>query len=409
VSDDLDIEFPEAKVPPLTAEELRLLDPSLNGRGVAAFGPFVERHATPSRDPVPTPSPVDPVPRPHPLRGDGDDDPVPDPVPEGHSWVPVDLVSAAANPPEPPDIIGLFYVGANHLVSGESEALKTWLALAAAVDELKAGRGVVWVDGEDVGAGAVLERLRLLGADEEVIRERFAYMRPDEPLGEGALMDVLEVVRELECRLMVLDGFNPLMVLHGLNPNEGVDVERFYALFAPVKRLGVAVVLTDNVVKDQEARKGWAIGSERKRSKAEVHLGMKTLAPLVRGGTGKAKIDVHKDRPGHLEKPSPGVLVVESVAGYCSWRIVREESRGERGEFRPTVLMEKVLRFLELREDAQSRTQIVEGVSGKTEYVRVAIDTLIREGYATEFEGARGARLVRLERAFSEADDDIPL
>jgi hypothetical protein len=173
--------------------------------------------------------------------------------------------------------------------------------------------------------------------------------------------------------------------------------------------VGVAVVLTDNVVKDQEARKGWAIGSERKRSKAEVHLGMKTLAPLVRGGTGKAKIDVHKDRPGHLEKPSPGVLVVESVAGYCSWRIVREESRGERGEFRPTVLMEKVLRFLKLREDAQSRTQIVEGVSGKTEYVRVAIDTLIREGYATEFEGARGARLVRLERAFSEADDDIPL
>jgi hypothetical protein len=55
--------------------------------------------------------------------------------------VPVDLVAAAATPPKPPEIIGLFYVGYFHLLSGESEALKTWLALAAAEEELDAGRG----------------------------------------------------------------------------------------------------------------------------------------------------------------------------------------------------------------------------------------------------------------------------
>jgi hypothetical protein len=61
---------------------------------------------------------------------------------------------------------------------------------------------------------------------------------------------------------------------------------------------------------------------------------MKAIVPLVRGGTGKAKISVHKDRPGHLECPSPGLFVVESGSVF-SWRIQPDESRGEGGEFRP--------------------------------------------------------------------------
>ena len=51
---------------------------------------------------------------------------------KGVSWCPIDLVAHAAEPPRPPDVIGLFYVGLNHLVSGESESAKSWLALAAA-------------------------------------------------------------------------------------------------------------------------------------------------------------------------------------------------------------------------------------------------------------------------------------
>jgi hypothetical protein len=349
------------------------------------------------------------------------DDFAPDLAPDGgrggHSWLPVDVVSAAASPPAPPEIVGLFYPGCNHLVSGESEALKTWLLLAAAAAELEEGRGVVWVDGDDVGVGAVLERLRLLGAGDEEIAERFAYMRPDEPLGEGALGDVLELVRGRGCRLAVLDGFNPLLGLHGLDPNSGPDVERFYALFDPVRKLGVAVVIADNVVKSREARGAWAIGSERKKSKAEVHLGMKTLVPLVRGGVGKAKIDVHKDRPGHLERPTPGVFVLESGDAGCSWRVERETSRGEGGGFRPTNLMEKVSRFLEPR-GPQSRNEIEEGVKGKRDALRRAIDVLIEEGNASEFAGPRGARLVRLDRPFVDdefyrgsdpVDEDIPL
>jgi hypothetical protein len=221
--------------------------------------------------------------------------------------VPIDIVAAASEPPAPPEILGLFYPGYNHLVSGESESLKTWLLLAAAAAELAEERGVLWVDGDDVGKGALLERLRLLGADDNAISSRFAYVLPDESVGEH-LGVVLGVVEERGCRLAVLDGFNPLLVLHGLDPNVGADVERFYALVDPIRKQGVATVLTDNVVKSREGRDGWRLGAEEVEGRGS--LGDARARELVRGGKGRAKIEVHKDRPGHLERPSPGLFVV---------------------------------------------------------------------------------------------------
>jgi NrS-1 polymerase HBD domain len=343
---------------------------------------------------------------PHPSRGDEDEHLVPDLVPEQSTWVPVDIVAKAARPPEPPQIIGLLYPGLNHLVTGESEALKTWLMMIASTDELTAGRGVLWVDGDDVGSGALLERLRLLGADDGAIAERFAYVLPDEPLDASSRADVLEVVRSRGCRLAVFDGFNPLLLLHGLDPNKGTEIEVFYRLLDPIRKQDVAVVITDNVVKSSEARGAWAIGSERKKSKAEVHLGMKAIQPLVRGGVGRAKITVHKDRPGFLTRPSPGLLVVDASGDRCTWSFEEDTSRDDEGEFRPTELMERVSRFLEVRGTPASRNQIEEDVKGKGTYVRTAIDRLVVEGYAAEVEGPRKARLVRLERPFRKAEDE---
>lgn len=277
--------------------------------------------------------------------------------------------------------------------------------LVAAAAEVNAGRGVVWVDGDDVGQGAILERLRAFGASDEAIGSRFAYIAPDDPLDVGRRADVMDVVTSTACRLAVFDGFNPLLALHGLDPDRGTDVEQFYRLIAPIKRAPTAVVLTDNVVKAREARGKWAIGSERKKSKAEVHLGMVTLTPLVRGGTGRARIDVHKDRPGHLTRPSPGVLEVCSTDTPYSWRIRPDTSHTEEGEFRPTVLMERVSRHLEFASSSQSRNEIEKGVKGKGEAKRLAIDCLISEGYASEFEGARGAKLVRIERPFRDDEE----
>jgi hypothetical protein len=100
------------------------------------------------------------------------------------------------------------------------------------------------------------------------------------------------------------------------------------------------------------------------------------------------------------------VLVIESGAVF-TWRIQPDDSRSEEGEFRPTELMTKVSRFLERREEEpQSRNQIEEARLGKAEYVRKAIDVLIEEGFAEEFDGPRKARLVQLKRPFSDEEGE---
>ena len=235
-------------------------------------------------------------------------------------------------------------------------------------------------------------------------------MQPEEPLDPERREELVTESERRLTRLVVLDGFNPLLTLHGFDPNDGSDVERFYQLVDPFRKLrpaGAAAVLTDNVVKSREARGTWAIGSERKKSKAEVHLGMKQLAPFGHERTGKARLDVFKDRPGHLVRPSPGSFVLVSENGNCSWRVDPDQSAGPQGEFRPTGLMEGVSRHLERHDpEPQLRNQIEREVSGKGEYVRAAIDRLVAEGFAVQFEGPNRSKLVRLEHAFHEDLDE---
>jgi hypothetical protein len=324
-----------------------------------------------------------------------------------HTWREQDVVVLGAAKPEPPEISGVFYPGRRHDVSGEAEAGKSWLALAVGADEMRQRRGVVWIDADDMGPSAVLERLRGLGLDDETIRAYFAYLRPAEPVSEEAIGHVQRLIVELTCRLVVFDAFNPSLALHGYDPNSSRDVEDFLrSVVDPFCRMGAAVVLPDHVVKQRELRGKYAYGSERKQTGVDVHIGLSAIEPFGRGKTGRAKLTVHKDRPGFLERPSPGLFVLESdAAGSCSWRIESDHSVSEEGAFRPTGYMEKVSRYLELHEEQPSRNQIESDVIGKAEYVRLAIDTLVSEGYAIEFAGANRARLVKLERAFREGDE----
>lgn len=325
---------------------------------------------------------------------------------EPDRWHPLDLTELAAAAPEPPAIIGLLYLGRRHLIAGETEAAKTWLLGAAAAEELRAGRAVVWVDGDLVGAGDLLERLRALGLSDTAISSGFLYYLP-----EGPLKDSAELVEPLQAgggRLAVLDGFNPLLWLHGCDPDKGAGIDAFMRRVAnPLRDAGAAVVLSDNVTKAREGRGAWAIGSERKKSAVEVQIGMAAVEPLGRGRTGKYKLTVHKDRPGYLQRPSPGLFVLASDpdTGRCAWRLEPDASRGEEGEFRPTHLMERVSRYLEVQGEPCARGQVEDDVKGNRDALRTAIDRLVYEEYAVEQPGARGARLVRSLHAYREADE----
>jgi hypothetical protein len=72
--------------------------------------------------------------------------------------------------------------------------------------------------------------------------------------------------------------------------------------------------------------------------------------------------------------------------------------------FRPTVLMERISRFLESQDEACSQNHIRERVTGKVAALLQALDLLVAEGYVEAFEGPRGARLHRSVERFRDEE-----
>ena len=328
-----------------------------------------------------------------------------------HSWQPVNLIDAETAPPAPPSVLDVFYAGARHVPSGEPEAFKSWIALVACVDEIQAGNAVVYVDFE-MGGSETLQRLRALGAPDELIADRFVYVEPTEPLPDPSILaDVLELIAERQPTLIVVDSLMGLLELHGLDPNSGVDIERLYrTVVNPLREHGAAIVVLDHLVKQKDARGKFVIGSERKIGVAEVHLTVEVKAPFGRGRTGEARLVTKKDRRGWLARPTAAELTLRSdtTTGRVTWQLDTRDRDTQPPPFRPTHLMQRVSSYLETRTEPVSRTTILADVQGKAQALRIAIDTLISEGHAHATEGPRNASLLTSTKPYREANDTTP-
>jgi hypothetical protein len=322
-----------------------------------------------------------------------------------HSWKPQSLITLAANPPERPTIGRLLYPGKRTLLSGETESLKTWLALILAKAELDIGLPLAWVDMDAMGPGALLERLRLLGVTDDVIADRFLYYEPVQRLVADLLDEVCATIRDRGIRLLVGDAFNPWLHVHGLDPNSTLDIEAFWREVAdPITRAGAAPVLLDHVAKNADSRGKYAYGSERKASGAIVHIGFKGLTPFSRGVEGSSLLSTYKDRPGFLPRPTIGKLVLTSDGGAVAYRLDADLSRtGD--TFRPTTLMEKVSRALERESEPRSANWVETTVDGKGESKRTALNRLVDEGFLSEEQGPRKARLFTSVRPYIEREE----
>jgi hypothetical protein len=239
------------------------------------------------------------------------------------SWRRIDLLDVRRMPDDMrprPTILpvlglgaGLLYPAKLHMVVGESESGKSWLALLACRDVLRCGGTVLFLDFED-DERSLEERLTLLQVTDEELG-RFAYIRPDGPLftlgrgGQPAIHaeNMGDFRQELEdlgrVELIVLDGINEVLGLHGLSMNQATEVAVLYnTLMRPLaKHYGAAVVGIDHLAKDKDSRaRGDAIGSQHKRAACDVMLTVVKVRPFARGSDGLAKVRVSKDRPGQL-------------------------------------------------------------------------------------------------------------
>jgi hypothetical protein len=313
-----------------------------------------------------------------------------------HTWRRVDLgavLSGQWEPSEPTvgrrtDGVGIFYPGKVHSVASESEAGKTWLALAAAA---ACGGPVLYIDFED-DEGGVIGRLLTLQVAPEVIAEKFYYLRPTTPLTVANLVDLQQIL-DLKPTLAVIDGITEAMTMHGLDPLNNRDIATFGRILP--RRLaaaGCATVCLDHVPKAADARGRYAIGGVHKLNGIDgAAFILESRDPFGIGLTGRSTILIAKDRPGQLRKHGHrrkdglthfGDLVLTSHdEAYAEFEIQPPETRGG-DEFRPTVLMQKISDALQTYGDMSQR-QIIATVRGKRDYTIDALALLQRDGYVS--------------------------
>ncbi len=237
---------------------------------------------------------------------------------EPSTWLPVDLTDALDGIDVPPptilartDGINLLYAGRTHGFAGESESLKSWAALVAAVQELTAGHNVLWIDFEDDARG-VIARLLSMMCPRETIAERFVYLHPEEPLRNragawtvgGVDFDALLASRQWS--LIVIDGVTEAMVTEDLNLMDNTDIAKWSRLLPKrCAKTGAAVVMVDHVTKSTDNRGRYAIGGQHKLAgltgcQYVFEVERKFSRAVSEAITGIVKITVTKDRPGHV-------------------------------------------------------------------------------------------------------------
>jgi hypothetical protein len=343
-----------------------------------------------------------------PMPADYNGTPNPQPEPETtDSWLPINLATLSDRPPIQPTLgqAGIAYPGKRHVFSGPQESAKTLAAYAIGLEVIRQGNTIIVIDFE-MGKWDARDRLRELGATDHDLNS-LHYLEPEEQATTAHIARLLE----LQPTLVIIDAAAGAYDLQQLDDNKRGDVERFTRIYVrDFWRNGIATIVLDHVVKNTDSRGNYAIGSERKVGGADVHLGFEVIVAIKRGSSGIYKITTHKDRGGFLERGRLADLYLHSDPDThsISWEFKPAEHVAEGETFRPTILMEKISRYLEEQTGPVTRTTIETDVTGARDYIRKAINALIAEQYASETPAPRGAKLVLSTAPFRHENTTTP-
>jgi hypothetical protein len=299
----------------------------------------------------------------------------------------------------------LLYPGRVHTIFGEPSGGKTWIALAAIAERLRNDDSVLMIDWEDSPQGTIA-RLLQLGCDEDDL-SLLDYRNPVTGLKRG--WDALEV-GNVPWALVVIDSTGEAMAASGIDPNADGPVAEWMALAKRLARTGAAVLLLDHVPKNVDNR-DMEIGSQRKQAAITgASYRCDTITSPARGKDGKLKLVVRKDRLGTRPKGATAAEVhfIDGTPLRIELRVSDAQIAAERGEkWRPTVLMERVSKWLEYNPGA-SRREIEKAVTGNGPTLRLAIDVLIEEGWIVVDRSGK-AHEHRVVRDYRESEDELRL
>ena len=212
----------------------------------------------------------------------------------------------------------LLYPGRLNMLYGPSEAAKSWISLYTCIQLIERGERVVYLDLEDEPVNT-LERLQLMGASPDDLRNGFRYVRPEEPLapmqksrwgeqradkkGERNNELFLKLLAEADPAMIVADGMTVLYGLHGLDSNDSVQTDTITSWLKSLTRNGRTTVLVVDHTAKNPTRGSMPIGSQHKVSMVQGTL-LQTypVRQPMPDAVGEVELIVLKDRPGKVRK-----------------------------------------------------------------------------------------------------------
>jgi len=189
---------------------------------------------------------------------------------------------------------------------GEPASGKTTLCLIAAVEFLRSGHTVVWIDSE----GFSVERFRqVAGEDSEKLASRFILYEPADFAQQGSMiLEADRVVREHKARLVVLDSAT---ALYRTELDRGRDAmqaltRQMLMLLGYAKRYDIPVLITNQVYVDTRTNSYTGLGGT-----ALHHLSKAIVLLKKRGGMGERRACLGK----HRSLPEGGAFDFEMAEG----------------------------------------------------------------------------------------------
>lgn len=331
----------------------------------------------------------------------------------------IDLTTLDDNGPTPtlgkidPDR-HLFYPAAIHDLHGEPSVGKTWIALWAAVEALHAGLGSMLIDYEDT-ASTCRSRLLALGTTLDELT-RFRYV-PGRAFTEAELHELRTIAAGLNGGPIIIDAVAPALAAEGLDENSNTDVSNWIVRVPrPLARTGSPVILLDHVGKQKQDRARGARGAGAKLAAIDGASYEITGQGFSRTQTGRLHVKVAKDRHGHVGAVGSIAADLEIAPGHDDAVIVTPSRPNSPithdGQFRPTVIMDKISAWAESMGDGFEFTASDlnprsgdRPIPGEKKTITAARDALVREGHLAvrmEGEGVKIRAVYRLARPFTD-------
>jgi hypothetical protein len=271
------------------------------------------------------------------------------------------------------------------------------------VEMVLAGARVVILDREN-GADLYARRLQAIidhygrgrigeAAQQQLTANLLYYEFPRLRLDDGEQLAALCAGADI----VVFDSQRMFLTDLGLKENDSDDYATFVGIAVdPLFRAGIATMILDNTGHMEPKR---SRGSSSKGDLNEIIFSLEVAELFDLNTMGKVRLEIEDSRFGNRGRWEM------SIGGghFEPWERVDQLEQDSPALFRPTGYMERVSVYLELQSEPVSRNSVEDAI-GKSRYVRIAMDCLLREGYATEETGPRNARLLLSKQAFREHD-----